>query len=254
MITYKSAGLAFFLALVASAVPLAPAQAQERTAVRDGFTFDSSKPARILLFRPSVKVGEQSTGGMFEPRAEWTTEARKNIEAALNSRQKSLGHQVTYMPEIPGEQAQTVREYQALFGAVAQSVINYQFFAGNRLETKKRENRGGVFQWSLGPGVKNLPGAEQSDYILFILTEDHYGSTGRKIFQFLAAAAVGAGVTSGLHAGYAGLIETKYGNLVWINADNAMGGNVREADGAEKRVAQLLEEFPLAPDKAVTKP
>ncbi|NBW75014.1 MAG: hypothetical protein EBR34_04365 [Sphingomonadaceae bacterium] len=227
------------------------AQAQERTAVRDGFAFDPAKPAKIILFRPSVKVGEQSTGGMFEPRAEWTAEARKNIEEALNARQKSLGHQVTYMLDVPGEKAQTVREYQALFGAVAQSVITYQFFAGNRLETKKRDNREGIFQWSLGPGVQDLPGADKADYILFILTEDHYGSTGRKIFQFLAAAAVGVGVTSGLHAGYAGLVDAKTGNLVWINADNAMGGNVREADGAQKRVTQLLEEFPLATNKSV---
>lgn len=241
------------LAVVVNVGPTVPAaEAQERTAVRDGFAFDSSKPASILLFRPSVKVGEQSTGGMFEPRAEWTSEARKNIEAALNARQNSLGHQVTYMPDVPGEKAQIVREYQALFGAVAQSVITYQFFAGNRLETKKRENREGVFQWSLGPGVRDLPGADQADYILFILTEDHYGSTGRKIFQFLAAAAVGVGVTSGLHAGYAGLVETKTGNLVWINADNAMGGNVREPDGAQKRVSQLLEEFPLATSKTAS--
>lgn len=234
------------LTLAATNLSSAPANAQERTAVRDGFHFEEGKPARILLFRPSIKVGAQSTGGMFEPRAEWTDQARTHIEAALRERQVTLGHMIVAQPDLPGDTAQLVREYQALFGAVAQSVIDYQFFVGNRLETKKRDNREGIFQWTLGPGVAELPGADQADYVLFITTDDHYGSTGRKILQILAATTVGVGVKSGLHAGYAGLVDLRTGDLVWINADNAMGGDVREAEGAQKRVTQLLEEFPLA--------
>jgi hypothetical protein len=226
-----------------------PAWAQEKTAVRDGFTFEAAKPVRILVFRPSIRVGEQSTGGMFEPRADWTDQARGLIEQALTARQASFRRSIVEAPEVAGEQARMVRDYQALFGAVAESVINYQFFKGNRLETKKRDNREGVFQWSLGPGVADLPGARDADYALFINTEDHYGSTGRKVLQIFAAAA-GVGVTSGKHAGYAGLIDLKTGDLLWINADNAMGGDVREADGAVKRVGQLLEEFPLDPASA----
>lgn len=238
------AGTALAVAVVAA--PGTAAWAQERTAVRDGFHLDSAAPVRILLFRPSIKVGAQSTGGMFEPRAEWTDLARKQLEDALRQQQGRLGHTIVEQPDLAGDKAQLVREYQALFSAVAQSVIEYQFFVGNRLETKKRDNREDVFQWTLGPGVGDLPGADQADYVLFISTEDHYGSTGRKILQILAATTVGVGVKSGLHAGYAGLIDLRTGNLVWINADNAMGGDVREAEGAQKRMTQLLEEFPLA--------
>ena len=54
----------------------------------------------------------------------------------------------------------------------------------------------------------------------------------------------GIGVQSGVHVGYAGLIDLKTGNLLWINVDGQMGGDVRKADGAQKRVRQLLEEFP----------
>ena len=242
---------AFALAATSLAMPNIAA-AQEKTAIRDGFEFRQDRQARVLLFRPSIKVGAQSTGGMFEPRAEWTEAARVNIEAALDSYQANLGHVVVEQPETFGDDAQLVREYQALFGAVARSVIDYQFFIGNRLETKKQDNRDDKFRWSLGPGVADLPGAENADYVLFINTEDHYGSTGRKIFQALAAISVGYGVKSGLHAGYAGLVDLKTGDLLWINADYAMGGDVREADGAEKRVRQLLEEFPLASEGAET--
>ena len=55
---------------------------------------------------------------------------------------------------------------------------------------------------------------------------------------------VGAGVTSGEHHGFAGLVDLKTGDLLWLNADFAMGGDVRKPDGAQKRVSQLLEEFP----------
>ncbi len=218
--------------------------AQERTAVRQGFSFPNDGSARILVFRPDVTVGAQSTGGLFEPRADWTEQARGHIGTALDQALPTLNAQIVRIQEPIGSDAQLLRDYSALFGAVSQSIINYQFFVGNRLETKKRDNRENVFEWTLGEGVRTLPGADQADYALFITTEDHYGSTGRKLLQIFAAAAVGVGVTSGLHAGYAGLVDLQTGNLVWINADFAMGGDVREADGAVRRVSQLLEDFP----------
>jgi hypothetical protein len=123
-------------------------------------------------------------------------------------------------------------------------VIQYQFFVGNRLPTKKRDNKANVFEWSLGNGVAALPGAKGADYALFIYSKDAYGSTGRKLLQAVAVLGAGIAVKSGEHAGYAGLVDLKTGDLLWLNADGAMGGDVREADGADKRVSQLLEEFP----------
>ena len=49
---------------------------------------------------------------------------------------------------------------------------------------------------------------------------------------------------SGEHVGYAGLVDLETGNIVWLNADEKMGGDVRTEDGMQKRVAQLLEDFP----------
>ena len=132
----------------------------------------------------------------------------------------------------------------ALFAAVSQAVIEYQFFVGNRLPTKKKDNKADVFDWSLGDGVADLPGAESADYGLFIFNKDAYGSTGRKILQAVALLGPGIAVKSGEHLGYAGLVDLRTGDLLWLNADGAMGGDVREAEGSQKRVRQLLEEFP----------
>jgi hypothetical protein len=64
------------------------------------------------------------------------------------------------------------------------------------------------------------------------------------MFQLFAAGLVGAAVQSGVHSGYAGLVDLETGDLLWLNADGAMGGDVRDAVGMQKRVAQLLEDFP----------
>ncbi len=226
------------------------AAAQERTAVKEGFELPANSGKKILLFRPAVSVGAQSTGGMFEPNADWTDKARANIGDALAKRQAKLGNVVVSPPEAFGQDAQLVAEYTNLFGAVAEAVVSYQFFVGNRLPTKKRDNKAGVFNWSLGEGVRDLPGAKDADYALFIYNKDAYGSTGRKLLQIAAALGPGIAVKSGEHIGYAGLVDLKTGNVLWLNADAAMGGDVRELDGAEKRVGQLLEEFPgsVAPE------
>lgn len=240
MAMLRAIGVAIVLVLSATL----PAAAQERSALRQGFELPANSGKRILVFRPTVSVGSQSTGGMFEANGEWTERAGRNIQASLARLQSRLGNSVIDAPEAYGEDAQRVQEHMALFAAVSQAVIEYQFFKGNRLPTKKRDNKNDVFDWSLGTGVASLPGAKDADYGLFLYNRDAYGSTGRKILQVLAAMGPGIAVKSGEHAGYAGLVDLKTGDLLWLNADGAMGGDVREADGSEKRVRQLLEDFP----------
>lgn len=214
-------------------------RAQEKSGIRDGFALPQ-KSAKILLMRPAIKVGAQSTGGMFEPNADWTTQARENIGAALTVAQGRLGNTVIVADEPVGPDAAIVADYRALFAVLADSVIRYQFFPGNRLPTKKRK---GAFDWTMGPGVAAIGKGTGADYALFLLTEDQYGSTGRKMLQLFAAMAY-VSVKSGEHKGFAGLVDLKTGDLVWLNADLQMGGDVRSPDGAAKRVAQLLEDFP----------
>src|SRR3546814_2728876 len=120
--------------------------------------------------------------------------------------------------------------------------MQYHFVVGNRLPTKKRDNRADVIEWSLCSGDSALPGAKDANYALFIYNKDAYGSTGRKLLQFTAALG-GVSVKSGEHAGYAGLVDLKTGDLLWLNADGAMGGDVREVDGAEKRSEEHTSEL-----------
>ncbi|MFC7537901.1 hypothetical protein ACFQPG_11080 [Sphingomonas sp. GCM10030256] len=221
----------------------APVAAQEKTGNKSGFTLKPGA-ARIILMRPAIKVGAQSTGGMYEPNADWTLQARDYIGQALRSCQAKLGNEVIVYDEGTSGEGALASQYGSLFGAVADSVIEYQFFRGNRLPTKVRKD---AFEWSMGPGLTHLQSLQGADYALFINTYDAYGSTGRKVLQVVGLLA-GVGITSGVHWGHAGLVDLKTGELVWLNADRQMGGDVRSADGAVKRVRQLLEGFPGKPN------
>lgn len=224
-----------------------PALAQEKTGNKPGFTLQPGT-VRIVLMRPTVKVGAQSTGGMFEPNADWTAQARENLTRALNEAQSSMGNQVVTYDEGESGEGPVASQYAHLFGALADSVIEYQFFRGNRLPTKVRK---GEFDWDIGPEIAKLKSLEGADYALFINTYDAYGSTGRKALQIVAMMG-GVAVISGIHWGHAGLIDLKTGELVWLNADRQMGGDVRTPEGAEKRVRQLLEGFPGRPVQSST--
>lgn len=213
---------------------------QEKGAAREGFSAESLRGQKILLFRPSIWVGEQSTGGIGEPNADWTAQAREFLNAEVARRQGEFSNELIIEPDLVGDEARLFSEHRALFNSVANSVVTYQFFPGNRLPTRKNK----PFDWTLGEGTKAIAERTGARYGLFVRTEDQYGSFGRKMFQVLAIGLVGAGVSSGKHVGYAGLVDLHSGDLVWLNADEQMGGDVRTEEGMQKRVGQLLEDFP----------
>lgn len=202
---------------------------------------------RIVLMRPTIRVGAKSAGGTFDPNADWTANARDFIGKALRANQGKLGNVVVDYDEGISGEGELATQYSNLFGTVADSVIEYQFFPGNRLPTKKR---GDAFEWGVGNGLAGLKSLEGADYALFINTYDAYGSAGRKMLQIFGAMA-GVSVTPGVHWGHAGLVDLKSGELVWLNADRQMGGDVRTEEGAVKRVEQLLEGFPGRPSETV---
>lgn len=230
----RAAFVAAFGAFLALGLVATPAAAQEKSGVRPGFEEAQIQGEKILLFRPSVKVGEKSMAGMFEPRAEWTEEARRLMDAELVNAQSKMSNELVTMPTLYGEQAELVAEYEALFNSVANSIVVHQFFVGNRLPTRK----GGAFDWTLGEEIARLAEVSDAKYGLFIYTEDHYASAGNKIMRMLV------GGVPPVHVGYAGLVDLRTGNVLWLNADPQMGGDVREAAGMQKRVSQLLADFP----------
>lgn len=240
------------VAIIFSVIYANPVSAQEKSAVKEGFTFPSDGSATILVFRPDISVGEQSTGGLNEPNVEWTETARALLTEELTKADVTNQHRFVFLPEYEGEDGKLVSNYRNLFKAVTNAVLTHKLFVGNRLPTKKQIES---LEYNMGTGTRKLADLGGGQYGLFFYTYDSYGSAGRKAAQAVGmlGCIIGACVIvpSGVHVGYAGLIDLQTGDLVWVNADGSMGGDVREEEGAQKRVSQLLEEFPLPAEGTV---
>src|SRR5690349_22936660 len=81
---------------------------------------------KLLVLRPDVTVGSITTGGMVQPRADWTDEARASIIAALKAQQAARGGNVTIVErrnQLPGVGEQELADVERLNFAVDQSIV-----------------------------------------------------------------------------------------------------------------------------------
>ncbi len=210
---------------------------------KEAFAFPATGQVRVVLFRPDVSVGEQSTGGLDQPNAGWTEQAREQLTAALGKAQAERNIELKLMPELTGDDAKVMSDYRKLFKTVADSVIKHRLFGLDPLPTKEEK-----FDWTLGAGASRLGALGDSEYGLFFYTMDSYESGSRKMARLLTptmGGGMGSELPSEVNMGYAGLVDLKTGDLVWINVDVKMAGDVRTSDGASLRISELLDSFPV---------
>lgn len=232
---------------VAMLAPQAAIAQSRKSLTQAEFSFPAQGQVRVVLFRPDVSVSEQSTGGLAAPNAGWTEEARDALTTALGKAQAERNIELKLMPELSGDDAKLMAGYRKLFKAVADSVIKHRLFNLDPLPTKEEK-----FDWTLGEGTAALGALADADYGLFFYTADSYESASRRTARLIASA-LGAEAPAEVNMGYAGLVDLKTGNLVWINVDVKIAGDVRSAEGAELRVSELLNGFPVRLDIASTK-
>jgi hypothetical protein len=223
--------------------------APRRSAIRDNFVFPTNVPVRIVLFRPDVKVTEQTTAGLEQPKADWTEAARAQIANSMQAEQSRRGAEMRMMPVVTGDDERLMVDYKKLFKFVADSAIRHQLFAEKPLPTKADK-----FDWSLGSGIAKLGALGGGDYGLFLYTFDSYESLGHKNAQRIGKLMGGSADVQEpeTRIGYAGLVDLKSGELVWLNVDVNSKGDVRTAVGADIRVANLLRGFPAPVVVAIT--
>ena len=205
---------------------------------------------KLLVLRPDVTVGSLTTGGMVEPRADWTNQARANIIAALRAQQASRGGNVTIIEhrnELPGVPAQEMADIERLNFAVDQSIVQHRYL-GDYLPTKSRKG----LDWTLGDGAVRLGQKTGYDYALFLHAEDQVASTGRIALGVLGLAGCVVGFCAPNIGGaeqldYASLVDLKTGEVVWFNVVDAASqvpgisfGDLRSPEGAAQMVERLL--------------
>jgi hypothetical protein len=132
---------------------------------------------KLLVLRPDVTVGSLTTGGMVEPRADWTDQARSSIIQALRAQQATKGGKVQFIEhrnELPGVDPQELADIERLNYAVDQAIVLHKYL-GDYLPTK----RGRGLDWTLGQDAVKLGQKTGYDYALFMHAEDQVASTGR---------------------------------------------------------------------------
>jgi hypothetical protein len=244
--------------LVAAAALTLPACVQTRQYADLEFTPPQGN-YKLLVMRPDVSVGSVTTGGMVEPRADWTEQARANLVTALRAQQATRGGNVLIMERrdsLPGVDPETVAELERLHYAVGQSIALHRY-SGRYLPTK----RGKGLDWTLGQDAVRLGQRTGMDYALFLYAEDSFASTGRVALQVLGVAGcfVGfcmANIGGGGQFAYASLVDLRSGEVVWFNVLQAgtqvagiKMGDMRTPDGAAQLVDRLLNR--MKPGRAI---
>jgi hypothetical protein len=205
---------------------------------------------KLLVLRPDVTVGSLTTGGMVEPRADWTDQARASIVAALRAQQVARGGKVTIIEhrnELPGVDPQELADVERLNAAVDDSIALHKYL-GDYLPTK----RGNRLDWTLGEDAVRLGQKTGYDYALFLHAEDQVASGGRIALGVLGLAGCIVGFCAPNVGGqqqldYASLVDLRTGDVVWFNVVLAQSqvpgirfGDLRTPQGAEQMVERLL--------------
>jgi len=205
---------------------------------------------KLLVLRPDVTVGSLTTGGMVEPRADWTDQARANIIAALRAEQATRGGKTQFIEhrnELPGVPAEELADVERLNFAVAESIVLHKYL-GEYLPTK----RGRGLDWTLGEDAVRLGQKTGYDYALFLHAEDQVASTGRVALGVIGLAGCFVGfcapnVGGATQLDYASLVDLKTGEVVWFNVVRAGSeipgikfGDLRTPQGAAQMVDRLL--------------
>ena len=204
---------------------------------------------RLLVMRPDVTVNSVTTGGMPEPRADWTEQARTHIIAALRAQQAARGGNLQIMArrnELANVNADQVADLERLHNAVGNSIAMHKYLGAN-LPTKPRRG----LDYTLGAEAVELGRKTGYDYALFMYAEDNIVSSGRVALQVLGVAGCIVGfcapnIGGGGQFAYASLVDLKTGDVVWFNivqtGSQIAGlkfGDIRSPQGAAQLVERL---------------
>jgi hypothetical protein len=195
-----------------------------------------------------VQLSILTTGGLEEPRADWTAAAEKHVHEALKSVLKAKKDLVVLYepPRNDPEKARVVDQLIKLHETVGQAITVHKFIRIYNLPTKKDK-----FDWSLGSAARRLAERHDADCALFIFIRDSYASAGRKaaiVFTDLAAGlppGFSFHYQGGRQLGFSSLIDLRNGNIIWFSRLDSAFGDLRTPEHAQEAIEELLDGIPL---------
>ena len=212
----------------------------------------------LVLLPPSVEVFELDAGGVKEKRDEWSSQAKKNITAAV---QAELKERTALVPTSLSEESvqqelkTDFEETLGIFDAVSTAIMLHTYSPPPLRFEEKVKN----FDYSLGEEIQRLKTGKE-DAFLLIKGVDHIWTEGRKALQvFGVILGVGAGVATGivsipvLGGGTfmsLALVDARSGSILWYKPLARGGGyDFRDPASVNSLVKELFKDFPLGKEK-----
>lgn len=194
--------------------------------------------SKVLVLPADVELFSLSAGGVAEPKADWTADARQHMKTAIAAKKDKLRLNTV---DISERDADDFAEQVGLHAAVATSIALHHSTSGVwALPTKA-----GQLLWSFGDAMQPLAAKTGARYGLFLWVRDSYASAERKA-AMVALALLGVGISGGAQVGYASLVDLQTGDVIWFNRLARNSGDLREAEAAGESIEVLLTRFPAA--------
>jgi hypothetical protein len=218
----------------------------------------------IVLLPSEVKVYQIDVGGVREEMTEWSTQARNNLTAALDT---LLHNKTQFFLRRMNEESLTekgkllLEDTRSLYTAVSMMILLHTYpnqnIPGQMFEEKLKN-----FDYSLGTEISDL--GTGSEAVLFLDAEDHVWTAGRQALQALGVIlGIGAGVATGvviipqMGGGTfvkAALVDSHSGDILWANIVGAGAGrDLRDSASANEMIGELFKDFPVTHDHSEEK-
>ncbi|MBF0269028.1 MAG: hypothetical protein HQL44_10605 [Alphaproteobacteria bacterium] len=230
-------------ALIICCVFLSACQQSFRLAERPvGGKPDNNKVALMPL---DILLSEKTAGGMLEPNAVWTEQAKRNLLEGLR-KNPSFGRAEVVevsLPPVDSPDEKTFLSFQRLHSAVGASILAHSYQPALVLPTK-----GAKLDWTMGPLARQLQDKTKTRYALFLHVNDTYASGGRVALIIASALLFGVAPEGGTQTGFASLVDLETGDIVWFNHLSRNAGDLRNYASAQETIDTLFLGFPLGKD------
>lgn len=197
---------------------------------------------RILLMPIDVELSVIQASGLLEPRADWTSQARTHLTAAIRTSLTAIEGRLIQLDQIDPNYADDDKQVQLikLNEAVGRSIMVHQYNSPPSvlLPTKKDS-----FEWTLGSDVRYLRDKYDADYALNVFIRDTYSSGGR-VALIIFGALLGVNIPGGAQIGFANLVDLDTGEVVWFNRLLRPEGDLRTEEAAKVSTGLLMVSFP----------
>jgi len=195
---------------------------------------------RIVMMPADIELSIKTAGGLLEPNAQWTAQAKTHVNQALKAAIAKMDAQAVDFqpPQVSAGGDKMLTQLINLHGVVGSTILRYHFASSRKLPHKQ-----GKFDWTLGKDVAALGAGSDAQFALFVYYRDSYASAGR-VAAMVAAAFTLSILKPGRQTAFASLVDLRTGDIVWFSKLFQRNGDLRDLESAKRSVSLLLRNFP----------